>query len=244
MRFAYLNMVKPKISVAMKNYLLVVLLCLLLSSQAHAQGQYGFTFGTGMSSSSAKAEFNGQDLPTDLRAVLSSYIGFSSRFPISPKFNLRPELILVHKGYVDRNEGFKVTTRSNFLSLPVWLEYRAGQQWSIDGGVEFGFLRNQSENFGNGEFSRNLQGEDRVDFGLNLGASYYITNKLALNLRMHMGLIRQWGVVIIDPDLIGAGQVVLPRWTNDDARNRSIHLGISYVLFGARPSKQRTAAEQ
>ena len=195
----------------MKKIMLSLVL-LLLTTIASAQVSFGIKAGPMLSNVIT------QDIDTisftKPNQRVSFVAGAFATIGLSDKLNLQPELLYANKGIgafdrrFDRPEGF------HYLNLPVMLQYNLWRGLNLGAGPELGILLN-----------RDLSLVNDFDLGLNLGASYAITDRWVIDIRYNRGLID-----ISNAQVITAIDPVTTEFTRVDTEstNRSWQLTVGY----------------
>lgn len=125
----------------------------------------------------------------DASSLVGFQIGAFAEFKISEKFAIQPELMYSGQGASSDGDG---DLNLNYINIPVMAKYYVAKSFSLEAGPQIGFL-----------VSAKADGEDAkdfissIDFGLNLGAGYDITEKFSAGLRYNFGLSN---VFDIDPE--------------------------------------------
>ncbi|CAH0336514.1 hypothetical protein FVB9288_02219 [Flavobacterium sp. CECT 9288] len=133
----------------------------------------------------------------------SSKIGFNVggfvEIKVSDKFSVQPELLFSTQGtkFEESGSGFSAEVKYNlsYLNIPVMAKYYAADKFSLEFGPQIGFLTSAKADFTATESGVTESGKEDVkddfesiDFGLNFGAGYDLTEKLSLGLRYNLGL--------------------------------------------------------
>lgn len=167
------------------------------SSFAFAQS-FGVKGGMNVSSLSNDAGLS------DSKSKIGFNAGVFMNAPIAENFSIQPEVLY-------NNLGSKVTQNVNlgqnsysaesslhldYIAVPVMFQYNATPEFYLEAGPEFGFLvsaRNKFKSSTNGNANdsqvTHLDTDDfnTFNFGVGLGAGYWITPKFGINARYVAG---------------------------------------------------------
>jgi hypothetical protein len=188
---------------------ILLLFFIVLTQQTFAQTSYGI-----------KAGFNWVTLDVNSSERFYEKWGYNYRpafhfgvygkYNLSDRLSINPEMLFSQKGYsYDRtSEGPVAFEHLNYLNLPVMAGVNLFNKMDLLFGPEVGYLLNQ------GEYYR------KFDFGLAMGANFYVGQKAYLGFRYSHGLIS-----VVDTD-----KRQLP--TNDkvDFQNKAYQFSIGYRL--------------
>lgn len=188
---------------------ILLLVFIILSQQTYAQTSYGI-----------KGGFNWVTL--DVNSEESFYekwgyayrpafhFGVYSKYNLSERLSINPELLFSNKGYsYDRtSEGPVAFEHLNYLNLPVMAGVTLFKRMDLLFGPEVGYLLNQAGYY------------KKFDFGLSMGANFYVGQKVSLGFRYSHGLTS-----VVDTE-----KRQLP--TNDkvDFQNKAYQFSIGYRL--------------
>tara|TARA_R110002073_G_scaffold4213_1_gene27905 strand:+ start:45411 stop:45953 length:543 start_codon:yes stop_codon:yes gene_type:complete len=177
----------------MKKVSIAALLAVFCLSTMNAQ-EVKFGVKAGVNFAQINAEFEGLGSGnSDSRTGF--YIGGLADIEISEKFHLQPELLFSSEG--------GDTIPYNYLNLPIIAKYYVVEGFNIQAGPQFGYLLNVD---GEGD----LEGANRLTFGLDFGLGYDISEKFFAEVRYDLGLSN-----LVDESSINAKQ-------------NAIQLGIGY----------------
>ncbi len=157
--------------------LLVVLLFISFEIAAQ-QHPYGIKVGGNV----ANLAGDGTD---DLSSLINFQAGFYMEIELTKDVKVQPELLFTVYGF-ELSEGDNPNVRLNYVVLPVIVKYFVSNAFSFDAGPQVGLLVTAKNGTGsNADVKSDFF--DR-DFGVNLGASYAISSKIAASLRYYLGL--------------------------------------------------------
>lgn len=135
---------------------------------------------------------------------------------------LRPEVQYSLKGYRTPVTGAngQITSRLHYITLPVLLIAPIGTKFITMAGPEFGYLFKAVEKYKtvNNDITGRYQ---HFDWGLDIGAGYYITPQLGLEIRYNYGFRGLTKGIMVD-------QNGTPIGTNRDGANRVFQAGLFY----------------
>ena len=177
---------------------LVLGAALAVSSLTFAQ-QFGIKGGMNVSSLSNDAGLEDS----------SSKIGFNAgvflNAPLAANFSIQPEVLYNNLGskvtltdFDINNDNYtaEYSRHLDYISVPVMFQYNATPSFYLEAGPQFSFLldaRDKYKSTKNGSTTdsdtRDLNKDafNTFDFGLGLGAGYWITPKLGINARYNAG---------------------------------------------------------
>ena len=192
-----------------KNF--TILCTMLLSLGVFAQAQFGATAGLNM------ANVVGEDMETDMK--MGMHVGVSAAFELSDAMTLKTGALYSTKGAEDSEDGIKVSMNLSYIEIPLNLSFAISDQMSLMVGPYIGLLMGaEAEISGTGGlFDGTIDMKDdtnAMDFGVNLGAGFAVTEAISINAGYQMGLMP------IDSE--GDG----------DAKNSNIHIGLTYNFGG------------
>ncbi|KMQ68333.1 opacity protein [Chryseobacterium sp. FH2] len=153
----------------------------LLLGLALAAGSFTFaqTFGL-------KAGLNVSSISHDeMTAKAGFYGGVFANIPVAKEFSIQPEVLYNGAGAkFDDSSDDKLNL--SYISVPVMFQYNALPNLYLEAGPQFSFLID-SKIKGNGASvdSDNIKG---FDFGIGLGAGYYITKNIGVTARYIAGV--------------------------------------------------------
>jgi len=154
---------------------LVFLSSLNLVAQDH---QMGVKFG------GLVANLSG-DGTDELAAMPNFQAGFFMEIDLTKDVQVQPELLFTVYGF-RQNSGDTPNVRLNYVALPIIVKYFVSDTFSIDAGPQVGLLVTAKN--GTGSMADVKSDFHERDFGVNLGASLNISDKVAASLRYYFGL--------------------------------------------------------
>jgi len=138
---------------------------------------------------------------TKSSSLLGFHIGGYFEHIISEKFSIQPELLfstqggkLIYKDFLPPNlfdpssiRDIEIKSSLYYINVPITFKYYLIDKFTIEFGPQVGFL--VSSNIKNPSTVL-IYKEDykSLDYGLNFGASYIITNNISFGIRYNMGL--------------------------------------------------------
>lgn len=168
----------------MRNILLTItILCIVLSSNAQSsKREEGIKFG--LKAGINASNFNGDVKDNAMRYGL--HIGVLSEIIISDKFSLQPELLYSAQGYKNESPASFSKSKFDYVLLPVLVKYYAIDNLSVEAGPQVGFLVNSINRDNDG--NTDIKDQSLVDFGVNLGLGYELSNGIFLQGRYNLGI--------------------------------------------------------
>ena len=176
----------------MKKVLFIAVVALLGLGNVNAQEvKFGTKVGLNLSN------FTG-DLD-DSDSKIGFNIGAFAEISLSDKFIFQPELLFSSQGAKseesDNNFSFEQTLKFNYLNMPLMIKFAASDKFALEFGPQLGFLLSAKskfeETFDGETFSEEVDIKDSVksiDFGLNFGASFDVSENIMIGARYNLGL--------------------------------------------------------
>lgn len=177
---------------------LVLGAALAVSSLTFAQ-QFGIKGGMNVSSLSNDAGLEDS----------SSKIGFNAgvflNAPLAANFSIQPEVLYNNLGSKVTLADFDINNNNytaeyarhlDYISVPVMFQYNATPSFYLEAGPQLSFLIDARDKYKSTKNGSTTDSETRdlntdtfntFDFGLGLGAGYWITPKLGINARYNAG---------------------------------------------------------
>jgi opacity protein-like surface antigen len=142
----------------------------------------------------------------DAKSLFGAHVGAFVEFKFTDNMAFQPELLYSMQGAKEEVSetimGFTAngesTYKLGYLNIPLMFKYYATEALYIEAGPQVGFLMSAKEEW---SYSSNVPGDENgsgeedikegmksIDFGLNIGAGYYVTDNLSLGLRYNFGL--------------------------------------------------------
>ncbi len=167
----------------MKKLLTLIFAFVAFVSVSNAQ--LGFRGGVNIANMTLESE----ELSLEPGSTLVFHVGLTYDKMINENLTFRPGLLYSAKGYNFELDGFdeNIEGSYNYLEVPLDFVYKTGAI-NIHGGPYIGYL-----------LSAELEGEDikeesqTLDFGLNLGISYDITEQIGFGFNYGLGLANVFG---------------------------------------------------
>lgn len=187
-----------------------ILFATLLSIGVFAQAQFGATAGLNMTNVS------GDDMDGDMK--IGMHVGVSAAFELSDAMTLNTGVLYSTKGTQDEDEGVKMSANLSYLEIPVNLSFSISDKMSLMAGPYIGLLMGaeiELSGAGSLDGTADIKDDTRsMDFGINVGAGFAVTEVISINAGYEMGL------ATLDPD--GDG----------DSKNSNIYIGMTYSFGG------------
>lgn len=166
---------------------------LIACTFAFAQSTSTSTEATTPSTSTSKIKFglkaglNVSNLSNmDMNSKAGFYGGVFVNIPVAKDFSIQPEVLYSATGAKEKGVS-NAKLNLEYLSVPVMFQYKALPNFYVEAGPQFNFLIDarlkKSEST-----SLLKNGTQSFDFGIGLGAGYYITKNIGINVRYTAGL--------------------------------------------------------
>ncbi|PTT26322.1 PorT family protein [Chryseobacterium sp. HMWF028] len=146
---------------------------------------------------------------SDLNSKAGFYGGVFANIPVAQDFSVQPEVLYSGMGgKAKSNNDGKINM--DYIAVPVMLQYNLIPNLYVEAGPQFGFLVSAKAK-SNGVSVDIKDNVKTFDFGIGLGAGYYFTQNIGVNVRYTAGLSD------------------VPKNNTDDAsRNGVFQVGLAY----------------
>ncbi len=163
---------------------------------------------------------------SDSKSKIGFNAGVFMNAPIAENFSIQPEILYNNLGSKvnfgeDKNRSY--TTNLDYNSVPVMFQYNATPEFYLEAGPEFGFLVSAKNKLKDGSNSSTVDwtGTAKNDlntfnFGVGLGAGYWITPSLGVNARYVAGFTK----IGKDDNIRGRAYA--------DSKNNVFQVGLAY----------------
>lgn len=156
----------------------------------------------GLNISSQENTFLSGLTSTKSSSLLGFHIGGFFEHKISEKFSIQPELLFsTQGGKLSYNEDYltlpnpndpsirEIENKSNlyYFNIPITFKYYVIDKITLELGPQVGFLVSSKFEYTSTALIPE-QNYKSLDYGLNFGASYVITNNISFGIRYNMGL--------------------------------------------------------
>lgn len=182
----------------MKKIILTSLFVLAFGLNYAQNTQFGIKGGLNVANQSA----SGWGIePISTSPLISFHIGGFVEIKISDKFSIQPELLYSLLGskysFLLRQTGDPneltigdVVVSLSYINIPVMFKYYVIEKLNLEVGPQIGILISSKENISQSEssYSSNNDNFEPIDFGLNLGGGYDITENISAGVRYNFGL--------------------------------------------------------
>lgn len=122
----------------------------------------------------------------NLSSMVNFHAGFFMEIDAAKDFKIQPELLFSVYGFKLDSEANTSNVRLNYIILPVMAKYFISENLSFDAGPQVGLLVTAKN--GTGSLADVKSDFYDRDFGVNVGASLVITDKLSTSVRGYFGL--------------------------------------------------------
>jgi len=179
----------------MKRVLLIAVIVILELGNVYAQDvKFGAKAGLNLSNVSIEIE---DGVETD--GKIGYNFGAFAEISLSEKLIFQPELLFSTQGFKVKQSidefSFEQTNKMNYLNVPIMFRYAVFNKFGLEVGPQVGFLLSA-----NSEIKETFNGESEtfdqdfkdsvksIDFGLNFGASYDVSENIIIGARYNLGL--------------------------------------------------------
>ncbi|NIF05255.1 PorT family protein [Chryseobacterium sp. Tr-659] len=123
---------------------------------------------------------------SDSRFKTGFNAGVFANIPVAKDFSFQPEVLYNQVGTKAKaNSGLKVNV--DYISVPLMLQYNALPNLYLEAGPQFSFLVNSKLRYKS--YSTNTKDQFKTfDFGVGIGAGYYLTENIGITARYVAGL--------------------------------------------------------
>lgn len=188
----------------MKKYILSVGTVLLGLTTLNAQ-TIDFGVKAGVNISDIREEIADTKMKTGL------YVGGYMNYKFNDKMSLQPELLFSVQGANIDEEDEDFTFK--YINIPLMFQYEIYDNLNVELGPQVGLLL--KGDLDNGTEERDVKEHlSKVDFGMNVGATYQLNNGLNFSARYNLGLSN-----VYDGDFF-----------EDEGKNSVISIGVGYKL--------------
>ncbi|NNL79324.1 MAG: PorT family protein, partial [Flavobacteriaceae bacterium] len=118
--------------------------------------------------------------------------GLVGNFGICDNWTIEPGLIYSRQGSDYSDSEYSGSYDLDYLNIPVIAQYEVADNFTLEAGPQFGILLSAKDEFSiEGEsFEEDVKDNTKsMDFGLNLGAGYMITDNIKLSASYNLGLV-------------------------------------------------------
>jgi opacity protein-like surface antigen len=179
----------------MKRVLLIAAIAILELGNVNAQ-DVKFGAKAGLNLSNVSIEIDG-GMETDSKVGYN--FGAFAEISLLEKLIFQPELLFSTQGFKVKQSidefSFEQTNKMNYLNVPLMFRYAVFNKFGLEVGPQVGFLLSA-----NSEIKETFNGESEtfdqdfkdsvksIDFGLNFGASYDVSENIIIGARYNLGL--------------------------------------------------------
>ena len=166
-------------------------LTVLASSLSFAQ-QFGVKAGLNLS------DISNTSTAVDTKMKTGLYAGVTATFPITESYSIKPELVYNQMGAKTDLYDFggiigqvSTTTKLDYLSLPIMLQYNLPSNLYLEVGPEFSYMLSANQSLNTiitPSTNINMDYLNRFNVGAGVGAGLKINENLGINARYTFGL--------------------------------------------------------
>ena len=195
-------------------------LSIAISGFAFSQ-QFGLKAGLNVS------DINNGASGTDMKAKTGLYVGVTATIPVSDEFSVQPELIYNQLGAKTNLYDFggiignvSTTTKLDYISLPVMLQYNFPSNFYLELGPEFSYMVSAKQGLSTSIISPstdiNMDYLNRLNVGAGFGAGYNLNKNIGISARYTLGLTG-----------LGKNENVTDYFL-DSAKNNNLQVGVNF----------------
>lgn len=193
---------------------------IVISGFAFSQ-QFGLKAGLNVS------DINNGASGTDMKAKTGLYVGVTATIPVSDEFSVQPELIYNQLGAKTNLYDFggiignvSTTTKLDYISLPVMLQYNFPSNFYLELGPEFSYMVSAKQGLSTSIISPstdiNMDYLNRLNVGAGFGAGYNLNKNIGISARYTLGLTG-----------VGKNGNVTDYFL-DSAKNNNLQVGVNF----------------
>ena len=172
----------------MKKELFILAIAIAATGSVNAQ-DVKIGAKVGLNLANITGDFDGDDLD----AKTGFNLGVFAEISLSDKLIFQPELLFSTQGAKSEETNYNYSLKLNYLNIPLMIKYAVTDKFALELGPQVGFLlsANEEETF-NGETASDEEDVKdyfkSIDFGLNFGASFDVSEKIIIGARYNLGL--------------------------------------------------------
>ena len=172
----------------MKKVLFILAIAIAVTGSVNAQ-DVKIGAKVGLNLANITGDFDGDDLD----AKTGFNLGVFAEISLSDKLIFQPELLFSTQGAKSEETNYNYSLKLNYLNIPLMIKYAVTDKFALELGPQVGFLlsANEEETF-NGETASDEEDVKdyfkSIDFGLNFGASFDVSEKIIIGARYNLGL--------------------------------------------------------
>ncbi|CAN5721788.1 hypothetical protein BH11BAC3_BH11BAC3_38790 [soil metagenome] len=197
-----------------QNFVAISLFIFLVNNFSYSQVSYGIKSGINLSTTDNLIAY-----PT---TRVGWYVGGLSKIALNKRISFQPEIYYSSKGNRSKNQlgSLKITTRLNYINLPLLLNYKILNTTHLIFGPELGYMTAAHIALSNGEnFNKSDNYFHKFDIGLSLGIHHKMCKNIEAEFRYTFGF-----KTLYSTDLNGE------RNNPTNGANRVIQIGLQYIL--------------
>ena len=161
------------------------------------------------------ANVSGDDAEGDMK--MGMHVGVSASFELSDAMTLKTGALYSMKGMQESLDGETLKFNLDYIEIPVNLSFAVSDQMSLMAGPYIGLLMGAKVMYDGDELFDLKDDMRAMDFGINIGAGFAVTEVISINAGYQMGLTS------LDED---------GEQGDGDAKNSNIHIGMTYSFGG------------
>ncbi|WNW01172.1 porin family protein [Tenacibaculum sp. HL-MS23] len=164
----------------------IMLLVLVITATTQAQN-FGIKGGLNLSNlTNFDKSFEDEVESESIRT--SFHIGIYNEIKVTDRFSIQPEVVYSSQGVNNEANGIDGKVQLDYINIPVMLKFYLADSFYLEAGPQIGFLVNDEIEVGAINFSDNEDVFNKVDYSLDLGLGFKISENVSLNARYGFGL--------------------------------------------------------
>ncbi|GAO44353.1 porin family protein [Flavihumibacter petaseus] len=167
----------------MKKFLMIAA-ATAITQFAAAQVQFGVKGGLNITSFVGESSYN-------VESKAGLHVGGLARIAVTDAFRIQPEIVFSTQGARTEREidGYKIRYATNFINVPVMVQYHFPQRFYAETGPQLGFLVSAKQKY-DGDAHDFSDDAKKVDFSWGFGLGFHLLPELGINARYNLGISR------------------------------------------------------
>lgn len=207
----------------MKNKIFLSFILVFAFLSGYSQVQLGFKFGVNRNINKQSTVLKTSPHNINFGYINTYHFGFTGEYNLNKKLGVSAELLYAVKGtHFNKTEFVKgFDHKLSYFNLPLLLNYRFFRLFSLQSGVELGYLYNSKDNvFSNSGTMDDVDSFNRFDFSGLIGLKLNMPANVFLSLRYVHGLSSVYDIYFVNEDGLPTGKTKI--------LNRAYQLSIGY----------------
>ena len=152
------------------------------------QIKFGLKGGVNFSTQNFGSEINGSSLDLNSTSLTAAHFGLFAEVPISEKLMFKPEALYSVEGSDINIFVTQFQQKFTFIKVPLLASYRIGNNLSLQGGPQFGFLIDETLDVEDDSVDILDSSFKKFEFSMAIGLEYDLSESLLLGARYNIGV--------------------------------------------------------